>query len=89
MHSVVYPEHLHSQGAAEWASAISLLPDGYRTVLSLILIEGYSHDEVSSSLDIQNVSCRTQYSRARKKLKELLIEKRIEKIKENFYESIR
>lgn len=72
--------------ADEVKSAISSLSDGYRTVLSLILIEGYSHEEAGQVLGIQNVSCRTQYSRARKKLQALLIENRGEKIKEKMYE---
>jgi len=71
---------------AEIKTAISALPDGYRTVLSLILIEGYSHEEVSKILCIRNVSSRTQYSRAKIRLREVLIEKRIEKLKEKIYE---
>jgi RNA polymerase sigma factor (sigma-70 family) len=70
----------------EVKSAISLLPDGYRTVLTLILIEGYDHEEVSRMLGIKNVSSRTQFSRARQRLKEVLIEKRNEKFKEEIYE---
>jgi len=52
--------------------AIRLLPDGYRTVLSLYLIEGYDHDEISQILGISSSASRTQYSRAKNKLKELL-----------------
>ncbi len=55
--------------------AISALPDGYRIVLSLYLIEGYDHEEISEILGISNATSRTQYHRARKqlikKLKEL------------------
>ena len=53
-------------------SAISSLPDGYRIVLSLILLEGYDHEEVSAILRISNATSRTQYHRAKKKLMELL-----------------
>ena len=52
--------------------AIYLLPEGYRLVLSLILLEGYDHEEVSSILNISNATSRTQYHRAKKKLIELL-----------------
>jgi RNA polymerase sigma factor (sigma-70 family) len=52
--------------------AIQSLPDGYRTVLSLYLIEGYDHDEISQILGISNAASRTQYSRAKSKLRELL-----------------
>ncbi len=52
--------------------AIYALPEGYRIVLSLILLEGYDHEEVSEILEISNATSRTQYHRAKKKLIELL-----------------
>jgi RNA polymerase sigma-70 factor (ECF subfamily) len=52
--------------------AIKCLPEGYRTILSLYLIEGYDHDEISEILGISNAASRTQYSRAKNKLRELL-----------------
>jgi len=61
----------------EIKKAIQSLPDGYRTVLSLYLIEGYDHDEISQILRISNSASRTQYSRAKSKLKELLKGKEI------------
>ena len=66
-------------------SAINLLSDGYRTILSLILLEGYDHEEVSEILGIKNVTSRTQYSRARQKLREILEENRKKQIKEGIY----
>ena len=57
--------------------AIRSLPDGYRTVLSLCLIEGYDHDEISQILGISNSASRTQFSRAKNKLRELLKGKEI------------
>jgi len=52
--------------------AIQKLPDGYRVVLSLYLIEGYDHEEISEILGISNSNSRTQYLRAKNKLRELL-----------------
>jgi RNA polymerase sigma factor (sigma-70 family) len=52
--------------------AIYDLPEGYRIVLSLILLEGYDHEEVSGILNISNATSRTQYHRAKKKLIVLL-----------------
>ena len=52
--------------------AIQMLPEGYRIVLSLILLEGYDHEEVSEILKISNATSRTQYHRAKKKLIEIL-----------------
>lgn len=61
----------------EIKKAIQSLPDSYRVVLSLYLIEGYDHDEISQILEISNSASRTQYSRAKGKLKELLKGKEI------------
>lgn len=47
------------------------LPDGYRVVLSLYLLEGYDHAEIASILNITESTSKSQYSRARKKLLEL------------------
>jgi len=56
----------------EIKAAINSLSDGYRTILSLILLEGYDHEEVSEILGIKNVTSRTQFSRARQRLREIL-----------------
>jgi RNA polymerase sigma-70 factor (ECF subfamily) len=61
----------------EIKKAIQSLPDGYRIVLSLYLIEGYDHDEISQILGISNSASRTQFSRAKSKLRELLKGKEI------------
>ncbi len=55
--------------------AIMKLPDGYRQVLTLYLIEGYDHGEIADILGIQETGSKSQYSRARAKLRELLNEK--------------
>jgi len=58
--------------ADEIREAIYELSNGYRIVLSLILLEGYDHEEVSEILHISNATSRTQYHRAKKRLVELL-----------------
>lgn len=57
--------------------AIQNLPDGCRVVLSLFLIEGYDHDEISQILGISNASSRIQLLRGKNKLKEQLKDKEI------------
>ena len=47
---------------------IEKLKDTYRIILSLHLLEGYDHKEISEILDINYNAVRTRYSRARKKL---------------------
>lgn len=62
----------YAYSAEEIRKAIYTLPEGYRIVLSLILLEGYDHEEVSEILRISNATSRTQFHRAKKKLAELL-----------------
>ncbi len=57
--------------------AIDNLPDGYRVVLSLYLIEGYDHEEISQILGISNSASRTQYMRAKNKLRDHLKSKEV------------
>lgn len=49
-------------------TAMMQLPNGYRTVLSLVLFEKYSYAEVGETLNITASTVRTQYHRARQKL---------------------
>lgn len=51
---------------------IQMLPDGYRVVLSLYLLEGYDHEEISYILKISENTSRTQFMRAKRKLIGLL-----------------
>ncbi len=48
--------------------AIEQLPEGYRIVLSLHLLEGYDYEEIADILQISNSTARSQYARARGKL---------------------
>ncbi len=49
------------------------LPDGYRVVFSLYLLEGYDHKEIGEILGVTEATSKSQYCRARKKLKEVLL----------------
>lgn len=53
-------------------NAIKRLPDGYRMVLSLYLLEGYDHGEIAGILGITESTSKSQFNRSKKKLKELL-----------------
>ncbi|HPA86895.1 MAG TPA: sigma-70 family RNA polymerase sigma factor [Bacteroidales bacterium] len=52
----------------EVKEAIDRLPDGYRIILSLYLLEGYDHDEIAEILSISSSTSRSQLSRAKQKL---------------------
>ncbi len=52
--------------------AIEQLPEGYRVVLSLYLLEGYDHSEIGEILGITESTSKSQFNRSKKKLKEIL-----------------
>ncbi len=54
--------------------AINSLKENYRVVLTLNLIEGYDNEEIAQILNYSNENVRTTISRAKKKLKGLLID---------------
>jgi RNA polymerase sigma factor (sigma-70 family) len=53
-------------------AAIAMLPDGYRSVLSLYLLEGYDHSEIAEILGISESTSKSQFNRSKKKLREIL-----------------
>lgn len=55
--------------------SIELLPDGYRIILTLYLLEGYDHGEISQILGISESTSKSQYSRAKEKLRSILSNK--------------
>ncbi|WP_288955898.1 RNA polymerase sigma factor [uncultured Polaribacter sp.] len=54
------------------------LKDNYRMVLNLHLIEGYDYEEIAEILGYTNENVRTTVSRAKKKLKQVLLAKNIQ-----------
>lgn len=63
----------------EIREAINGLPDGYRIVLSLYLLEGYDHEEIAEILNMTSSTSRSQYTRAKNKLREELAKNRNKK----------
>jgi RNA polymerase sigma-70 factor (ECF subfamily) len=53
--------------------AISELPEGYRIIFSLYALEGYDHEEISGILGISESTSKTQYMRAKVKIKDLIL----------------
>ncbi|MBJ7427950.1 MAG: sigma-70 family RNA polymerase sigma factor [Bacteroidia bacterium] len=52
--------------------AILKLPIGYRTVLNMFIVEGYSHQEIAQTLGITESTSKTQLAKAKAKLKNLI-----------------
>ncbi|SFF31267.1 RNA polymerase sigma factor [Thermoflexibacter ruber] len=56
--------------------AITQLPEGCRVVLNLYLFEGYDHAEIGEILNVTESTSKAQYSKARKKLREIIEEEK-------------
>ena len=63
--------------AKQVVECIRMLPIGYRTVLNLYAVEGFSHREIAGLLDIEESTSRSQYTRAKAMLEDILLKKRI------------
>jgi RNA polymerase sigma-70 factor (ECF subfamily) len=59
---------------------IEQLGEDDRVIMSLFLLEGYDHEEISQVLNISNNASRTRYSRARHRLREWLKERKINEL---------
>jgi RNA polymerase sigma-70 factor (ECF subfamily) len=64
-------ENLEEVHGNELMQNIAQLPEGYRTILNLFAIEGFSHKEIASQLGISESTSRSQYTRAKKALQQL------------------
>ncbi len=51
---------------------IQAIPDGYRTIVNLFCIEGYNHKEIAEMLHISEGTSKSQLSKARNKLQEII-----------------
>jgi len=62
----------HSFEVNKIKKALNYLPDGYRTIFSLYALEGYDHQEIGQIMNISESTSKSQYSRAKKKIRELI-----------------
>jgi RNA polymerase sigma-70 factor (ECF subfamily) len=63
---------LHQLSAAEIFKLITKLPPGYRTVFNLFEVEGYTHKEIAAMLSISEGTSKSQLSKAKQMLQQLL-----------------
>ena len=66
------PEVIPAWKVDKVRTAMMALPRGYRVVCSLYLLEGYDHKEIAQILDISEATSKSQLSRAKRKLREML-----------------
>ncbi len=72
--SLLAEEHSDPEFTSEQINTAVLgLPKGFRTVFSLYLLEGYDHKEISEILGVSESTSKSQYKRAKDKVKESLI----------------
>jgi len=64
------PHALSNLSEDELLKLISNLPEGYRIVFNLYVLEGYNHDEIAQLLNIRPATSRSQLSKARRMLQE-------------------
>ena len=69
-------EDYSSVKVKEVLSSIEKLKENYRIILNLSLIEGFDNEEIAEILNISNENCRTTISRAKSKLRSLLMTSR-------------
>ncbi len=62
----------HSLEVNKIKKALTHLPDGYRAIFSLYALEGYDHQEIGQIMNISESTSKSQYSRAKKKIRELI-----------------
>lgn len=67
-----FTSHDNSLKVEQIKGAMKQLPDGYRIVFSLYLIEGYDHAEISEILSISEATSKSQLSRAKDKVRKII-----------------
>jgi RNA polymerase sigma factor (sigma-70 family) len=54
-------------------STTSQLSDGYRTVFNMYVIDGFSHKEIAAKLGITESTSKSQFSRAKALLRDIIL----------------
>ena len=75
-HHSVAEEILDKISTADLLKLIHELPEGYRLVFNLYVIEGYNHKEIAEMLNISENTSKSQLSRARMALQQRLIQRK-------------
>ncbi len=71
----IEPEIYMSLRMEQLLSVINQLQDGYRQVFNLYCIDGFSHREISTELSIPESTSRAMLSRAKAKLRKILLDR--------------
>lgn len=63
---------ISEMNAQDIIKMINNLPVGYRTIFNLHVVEGYKHTEIAEILEISDITCRTQFKKAREALIQMI-----------------
>lgn len=77
---IVIDKHEFPLNADEMMRMVQALPSGYRTVFNLYVFEGYSHKEIAVLLEISENTSKSQLSKARKYLRNIIFKATSNKI---------
>lgn len=72
-----HSEVIESFSVQDLMKIIQKLPTGYRTVFNLFAIEGYSHKEIAAMLSITESTSKSQFSRAKSHLQQMVLAERV------------
>lgn len=72
----VEPTVLDQLDAEDCLRLLQQLPEGYRIVFSLYVVEGYAHKEISQLLGISESASRSQLARAKQQLRRLILNRK-------------
>ncbi|QES90431.1 RNA polymerase sigma factor [Rhizosphaericola mali] len=67
-------DSLDKMSAKEIMDCLMTLPDGYRTIFNLYVLESWTHEEIAQSLQISTGTSKSQLSKARKMMQKILTE---------------
>jgi len=71
------PSATQEMGYQELMRLVCGMPDGYRAVFNLFVVEGFSHKEISQMLGISEVTSRSQLNRAKSWLQQKIKESEV------------
>ncbi|MBW6498645.1 MAG: RNA polymerase sigma factor [Bacteroidales bacterium] len=79
LETMIEPAFENDMSAEEILRLFERLPDLYRLIFNLYEVEGYNHEEIAGLLDVSPGTSRSHLSRAKKMLRELYVEKILNK----------
>jgi RNA polymerase sigma factor (sigma-70 family) len=71
----IEPTCLHDLSMADIEACINSLPEGYRTVFNLYVIDGYKHSEIAALLQVSEGTSKSQLHKARQLIQQKITDR--------------